>query len=119
MRVAFTANEGGFEADDYTLIVGVTGGDHGLVLQRDAEEEAEDWGIHLVYNDQANGDYGCVAACRVGPDSLSIDLARQLGGLNGVTGFDVTLRLELEQIAAIQAGLRRVFRGHLEKLAFV
>lgn len=118
MRVAFTADEGGFDADEYALVCGVAGGGHYLTFQRDAEESGEeDWGIHLEYDDQSNGDYGCVAACRVGASSLAVDLARQLGGLVGVTGFDVVLRLSPEQEAAVRAGLRRVFRGRLDMLA--
>jgi len=93
MRVGFTADEGGFDADEYALVVGVAGEGHYLTLQRDAEESGEDWGIHLEYDDQSNGDYGCVAACRLGPELLSVDLARQLGRLSGVAGFDVALQL--------------------------
>ena len=38
-----------------------------LKQRRDAEESGEDWGIHLEYDDRSNGDYGCVAACSLGP----------------------------------------------------
>jgi hypothetical protein len=117
MRVAFTADEGGFEADEYALVCGVAGEGNYLTFQRDAEESDDDWGIHLEHNDQSNGDYGCVAACRVGAASLCVDLARQLGGLSGVTGFDVALRLGPEQVAELRVGLRRVFRGHFDLLA--
>jgi len=117
MRVVFTADEGGFEADECALVCGVAGGGRWLTFQRDAEDSDEDRGIHLEYIDQANGDYGCVAACRLGPESLSVDLGRQLGGLAGVTGFDVALRLDAEQWSAVRDGLRRVFRGHLPMLA--
>ena len=117
MRVAFTADEGGFDADAYALVVGVAGEGQYLTLQRDADESGEDWGIHLEYDDQSNGDYGCVAACRLGTGLLSLELARQLGRLAGVTGFDVALRLGPDAVSAVRAGLRRVFRGHLDLLA--
>lgn len=117
MRITFTADEGGFESDQYALVCGVAGGGQWLTFSRDADDSAEDWGIHLEYSGQANGGYGCVAACRVGPESLSVDLARQLGQLAGVTGFDLALRLSPEQVAAVRAGLRRVFRGHSDLLA--
>ena len=117
MRVAFTADEGGFDADEYALICGVAGEGHYLTFQRDAEDSDEDWGIHVEYDDQSKGDYECVAACRVGTDALSVDLSRQLGRLVGVTGFDVALRLGPDQLAALRAGLRRVFRGRLNALA--
>jgi hypothetical protein len=111
MRVAFTADEGGFDADEYALVCGVAGEGHYLTLQRDAEGSGEDWGVHIEHDDQSNGNYGCVAACRLGPESLSVDLSRQLGRLAGVTGFDVALRLGPDQFSAMRAGLRRVFRG--------
>lgn len=116
MRVVFTADEGGFHADEHALVCGVAGGCEWLTFQRDAEDSGDDWGIHLEYTGQANGDYGCVAACRLGPESLSVDLGRQLGGLVGVTGFDVALRLAPERWSAVRDGLRRVFRGHLDIL---
>ena len=118
MRVAFTADEGGFDADEYALVCGVAGGGHYLTLQRDAEGAGdEDWGVHVEYDDQSNGGYDCVAACRVGPTALSVDLSGQLGRLAGVTGFDVALRLGPDQLAAVRAGLRRVFRDRLDALA--
>ncbi len=116
MRVAFTADEGGFDADEYALVCGVAGGGHYLTFQRDAEESEKDWGIHLEHDDQSCGDYGCVAACRFGPESVSVDLSRQLGRLAGVTGFDVTLQIGPDQLSAVRVGLRRVFRGHLDML---
>jgi hypothetical protein len=111
MRVAFTADEGGFEADEYALVCQVSGGDQWLTFQRDAEDSDEDWGVHLEYADQANGDYRCVAACRLKPESLSVDLSRQLGELVEVSGFDVALRLSPEEWVAVRDGLRQVFRG--------
>jgi hypothetical protein len=117
MRVAFSATEGAFDADEYALVCGVAGEGHHLTFQRDAEESDDDWGIHLEFDDQSDGDYGCVAACRIGPGLLSVDLARQLGRLAGVAGFDVALRLGPRQLAAVRAGLWGVFRGHLELLA--
>jgi hypothetical protein len=111
MRVAFTADDGGFEADEYALICQVSGGDQWLTFQRDAEDSEDDWGVHLEYVDQANGDYRCVAACRLAPDTLSVDLSRQLGELAGVTGFDVALRLSKKDWAAVRDGLRQIFRG--------
>ena len=117
MRIAFTADEGGSEADEYALVCGVAGGGQWLAFSRNAGDSDEDWGIHLEYAGQADGDYGCVVACRLGPESLSVDLGRQLGGLAGVTGFDVALRLGPAQWSAVREGLRRVFRGHLDMLA--
>ncbi|MEO2088699.1 MAG: hypothetical protein ABGY75_04260 [Gemmataceae bacterium] len=118
MRVAFTADEVGVETDEYAVVCGVAGGGKWLTFQRDAEGSAdEDWGVHLEYADQANGDYACVTACRLGPASLSVDLGRQLGSLAGVTGFDVSLHLSPQAWEELRAGLRQVFRGQLDRLA--
>lgn len=117
MRISFIADEGNFDANDDTLTCGISGDDKWLVFQRDAEDSDEDWGIHLEYTVQSNGDYGCVAACRLGPDLLSVDLSRQLGHLKSITGFDVALRISPEQYALVRSGLRRVFRGYLDMLA--
>jgi hypothetical protein len=117
MRVAFTADEGGFTADEHALVRGVAGGGRWLTFQRNAEDFDEDRGIHLEYNGQASGDFGCVAACRLGPESLSVDLGRPLGALAGVTGFDVALRVGPERWLAVRDGLRRALRGHLDVLA--
>jgi hypothetical protein len=116
MRVTFTADDGSFEADEYALVCGVAGEGQWLMFQRDAEDSPDDWGIHLEYTGQANSDYGCVAACRLSPDLFSVDLARQLGELKGVTGFDVPLRLDRDQWEAVRVGLTRVFRGHTDML---
>ena len=116
MRVAFAAVEGGFDADEYALVVGVAGEGHYLVLQRDAEGAGEDWGIHLEYDDQSNGEYECVGACRIGSGILSVDLIGPLGQLAGVTGFDVMLRLDTAHLQAVQEGLGRVFRGQAHLL---
>lgn len=117
MRISFTADEGKLDANEDTLTCGVSGDGKWLVFQRDAEDSDEDWGIHLEYTDQSNGDYECVAACRLGPDLLSVDLSRQLGQLKSITGFDVALRISPEEYANVRSGLRRVFRGHLDMLA--
>jgi hypothetical protein len=116
MRVAFTADEGAFEADEYALICGVAGENQWLTFQRDAENSPEDWGVHLEYGGQANGGYGCVAACRISPELLSVDLGKQLGRLAGVTGFDVSLRFGPEVFTAVRKGLRRVFHGQVQLL---
>jgi hypothetical protein len=116
MRIVFTADEGGFEGDEDCLICGVAGGDRWLTFQRDAEDSSDDWDIHLEYSGQINSGYGCVAACRISPESLSVDLDKPLGQLIGVTGFDVALRLDQEQVAALRSGLRSIFRGHLNQL---
>jgi hypothetical protein len=113
VRAIFSADEGGFDADEYAVVCWVAGDGHYLTFQRDAEGSAGGWGIYLEYDDQANGGYECVAACRLGPRSLSVDLAQPLNDrLAEITGFDVALRLAPGQWEAVRDGLRQVFRGH-------
>ena len=114
MRIAFTAEEVGIDNDEYSLACGVRGGDHSLILQRDAEDSDADWGIHLEYNDQLHSGYGHIRACRLGRTSLAIDLTQPLPGLDGVVGFDVTLR---PANFVVEDALRRIFRGHDALLA--
>ena len=63
MRIAFRAIEGVFEAEEYALICGLAdvdadGAEHYLNLQRASEREPaeDDWGVHLEYDDQINGE---------------------------------------------------------------
>jgi hypothetical protein len=116
MRLAFTAVAGGFDDDECFLVCGVTGPDGDgisqyLSLERDAEKNLEDWGVHIEFNDQGTGGYDCVARCTLTRQMLSIDLKRPLGQLAGVDGFDVTLGIDLDSINRIRDGLLRVFRG--------
>jgi hypothetical protein len=118
MRIQFRATEAGFEADKYTLSCGVGGTDadgvdHLLNFSRGPEDEDpdEDWGVHLQYAGQENGDYGCVRQCRLSRDRLSVDLSRQLGRLAGVEGFDVVLDVDDPSFERLRSGLPRVLRG--------
>ncbi len=87
MRVTFTADDAGFDKDGYALVCGVAGEGHYLTFQREAEDSDEDWGIHLEFDDPSNGNYVCVAACRLSSESLSVDLARPLSRkLDGIAG---------------------------------
>ena len=111
MRTAFTATEGSFEAVEYALVCGVAGEGHYLTFQRYAEDSTEeDWGIHLEFDDQSNGDYGCIAVCRIGNGFLSVDLVRQLGKLVDISGFNVELRITEEEAKAVRSYLRLLFR---------
>jgi hypothetical protein len=90
-----------------------TGADHYLNLQRLTEggDPDDDWGVHLGVDDQRNGGYGCVAACRLTRGELAIDLSRQIGGMIGVRGIDVALLIDDDSYENVRAGLQRVFRG--------
>lgn len=112
MRVAFRASNAAFEAQgEGALVCGVTGEHEYLVFQRHPEDGEEDRGVHLEYGDQANGDYGRIAECRLTRERLHVDLSGGLGNLEEVDGFDVALAIEDESFEALRDGLRQVFRG--------
>ena len=117
MRLSIVATEAGFEAVEYALICGVAGEGQHLTFQRDAEDSGDDWGVHFEYGGQANGGYGCVAGCRLGRNFMAVDLARQLGDLSGVTGFDITLDIDPQSLASLRGGLQQVFRGQPDVLS--
>jgi hypothetical protein len=117
MRITFRATEGVFEADEYALICGLAGvdadgGEHYLNLQRSSEggPAEEDWGVHLEFDDQINGEYGRVREWRLSRDQLAVDLSQQLGTMAGVGGFDVALAIDDRAFEQIRAGLLRIFR---------
>ena len=110
MRIAFTANEVGYELDEEAVVCGLRGGEEWLTFQTAPENLANEQGIHLEYCDQSNGDYGSIAACRLGQQSLSVDLCKQLGSLASVNGFDVILRLDSKSHAILKSGMQRIFR---------
>ncbi len=116
MRIWFQAAEAEFEADEYALVCGVTGAEgaeHYLTFSRTNEDQSpeEDQGVYLEFDDQINGEYGCVQSCRLSRDRLSVDLSRQLGTLVGVEDFDVALAIDDASFKKLQDGLPRIFRG--------
>jgi len=121
MRVRFRATDAGFDADEYSIICGVdgldaAGNEHALSFDRLSEEAAaenpaDDTGVHTQFDDQSNGGYGCVAQCRLSRGALSVDLAKQMGVLAGVDGFDVELAIPDELYEQVRTGMARIFRG--------
>jgi hypothetical protein len=117
MRIAFQATEAAFEADECAIVCGFAGTDadgaeHYLTFQRSPEGEApgEDWGVHLEFDDQINGQYERIRACRLSRDRLSVDLSQQLGSLAGVEGFDLALAIDDSSFEQVRVGLPRIFR---------
>jgi hypothetical protein len=121
MRVRFRATDAGFDDDEFSIVCGVDGPDaagvnHELSFDRLSESAAiehptEDWGVHTQFDDQSNGDYGCVGQCRLSRGMLSVDLVKQLGGLTDVDGFDAELAISDDLYEQVRAGLVRVFRS--------
>lgn len=113
-RIEFTATQPCYSAED-ALVAGVAAADGAeyLTFQRSPEGSppGDDWGVHLEYADQSNGEYGAVAACQVSRGSLEVDLSKPLGALAHVGGLRVALDIPGDSFAAFVDGLRRVFRG--------
>jgi hypothetical protein len=74
--------------------------------------------IHLEYNDQSNGAYGCIAGCRLGRNSLHITLNDQLGQLEDVDGFEVELALDDDMYEELKEALALIWADNplLEQL---
>jgi len=114
MRIQFTAQELFFENDGDVAYANLMGGDgdepeHFLIFQRALLDE--DQAIHLEYNDQSYGAYDAIASCHLERELLTVDLARPLGGLTDVTGFDVTLALDDESYEQLTAAFDLFFQG--------
>jgi hypothetical protein len=120
MRFSLRATDGGFLADEHAVgfsfdAVDDAGAKHYLNLQRQPEDwpPHEDWGIHLEFDGQGYGGYGCLGACRVDREWLSIDLCKPLGPtpMAEVEGFDVSLvEIDDEKYRELIYGLPRAFR---------
>ncbi|AMV39061.1 Imm10 family immunity protein [Planctomyces sp. SH-PL62] len=123
MRISFRATQSFSESDDEVVSAGVATGDDWddagggyLIFARNADpslplEEWEQDGLHFEYKDQLYGDYGLVAACRLGSDRLSVNLSRPIDELAGVEGFDVALSIDDESYENLREGLLRIFQG--------
>lgn len=114
MRIQFTAQELFYENDGDVAYANLMGGDgdepeHFLVFQRGLMDD--DQAIHLEYNDQSNGAYDAIASCHLGREQLTVELARPLGDLTGVTGFDVTLALDDESYEQLTTAFDLFFQG--------
>ena len=114
MRIQFTAQELFFAIDGDVAYANLMGGDggepeHFLIFQRGLTDD--DQAIHLEYNDQSNGAYDAIASCHLEGERLTVDLARPLGALTDVTGFDVSLALDDEdKQAELAAALTLIFQ---------
>ena len=114
MNIEFEAQEAGIDIDEYSITAGVSNKDNALLLSRETEEQykKEDWGPYLEFNDQINGEYGCIEKCTLNNTFLELSLSKQLDNLQGVTGFKVTLNLNPESFNELVESLNKIFRGH-------
>ena len=95
---------------DYTLVALGVGGQY-LFLSR-AEDENDDWGVHLEYSDQRHSAYGCIDSCLLTPRWVEVVLAAPLDTLPAVEGFLVQYPATPEARVVLANGLRRIFRGN-------
>ena len=119
MRISFEADEANGYSDDSAITQGVRGRgadgtEHYLLfgISQDDEGDAGDEElarIHLEYDSQAYSGYGCIAKCVLERDCLRVDLLRQLGILQNVTGFDIRLRLDDASLLRLREALEQVF----------
>src|SRR5690349_2839616 len=115
MRIHFRATQLGFSDED-ALVFGargldVAGDEHYLLLQRDALDSKEDWGVHFEYDDQSNGDYDLIRSCRFTPSLLSVDLIAEAAESSRITGVEVTFDLDDKSFQAFANRLREIFCG--------
>ena len=116
MRLPFDATDFGFESNKHALVCGLSGCDatgqtHYLTISRDAEDNFEDWGVHLEFDDQANGEYDCISRCELERVALRVDLTGKLREQTKISGFDLALRIDDDRFDLLQHALRRIFRG--------
>lgn len=116
MRVSFTADSLFFEDDGDVLYCAITGDEENVLVFQCSTEAEDDSGIHFEYNDQSNGDYGCIKTCNLKRDELRVELSKQLGELEDVEGFDVSLNLDDGTYKELENGLSRIFRGEESSL---
>lgn len=117
MRVTFHPDDTRFVAEEGVLICAFRGRDasgfeHYLTLQRAAEDGVppDDAGVYIEFDDQSQGGYGLVAACRLDARLFSLDLSESAVRLAGAEGFDIVALNEPWSVQ-VRDGLRRIFRG--------
>lgn len=120
MRIQFIAKQIGFSDED-ALVFGIygldeAGAEHYLLLQRDRFDSEQDWGVHLEYDDQSNGDYNLADLCFFTSSFLSIDLNVEAAKLRKITGVEARFSLDDNRFQSHAAHLRAIFRGTQGKL---
>jgi len=76
-------------------------------------------GIYLEFDDQGCGGYDCVDKCSIERESIKVDLKKQLGGLQNITGFDIILKIDDKSFIELSNFLKIVFKERLDDLKFV
>jgi len=123
MIISFKADSF-FNEDDgdviYGALQGFKGGEdedmeHFLNFQKSVDGDMLG-GIYLEYNGQENGGYDNVKLCELTRDKMTLQLAKQLGDLQDVEGFDVSLDFGDDIFNDVKEFLTRIFEGYEELL---
>jgi len=112
----FTADTATYDMIEGAHVVGLAigiGADVYLILQRSGIEGPDDWGIYIELNDQANSGYGLVRECRIGCDTVEIDLNKPLAG---VTAIKISLAVDDVAFNRFLEGMKDIFRDYHNQL---
>lgn len=119
MYISFTADSF-FSDNDGDVVYGslqaFNESDHGTQehyfnFQRSLEPGNTD-GIYTEYNGQENGGFNMIKHCQFSHNKMTIQLSQQLGSLQGIDGFDMSLNLEDDVLDELKNFLFRVFQGY-------
>jgi hypothetical protein len=123
MELRFNATEVGCVEDEGALVCGASNAKsedpfHYITIQGYADPgDEDDDGIYFEIDDQINGDYNLLASCSISRGQLTVELLRDVPWhpelRRVVVGCDTA---PAEELTALVAGLRRLFRNRLEDL---
>ena len=119
MRASFWGVEVGVLLDHGVHLCGVRGPNEQHVLFQLGEAETSPDDIHFEFNEQGNGGYDFVRACRLSRQLLSIELSKPIRAMPGVAGIDVTLEIDDASYQSLRIGLATIFASCPERLVAV
>jgi hypothetical protein len=116
MRASFLGVEVGVMLEHGVHLCGVRGPNEQHVLFQLGEAESSPTDIHFEFNDQGNGGYDFVRACRLSRHLLSIELAKPIRAMPSVAGIDVKLEVDDVSYQSLRSGLATIFAPCPERL---
>ena len=124
MVLQFKATEIGCEDDGFALVCGASNAKsddeyHYIMIQgRSDPDDEDDDGVHFVIDDQINGNYDLLRSCYLSRSQLRVDLTRDVPWYPGLQTVVVDCSSSpQEEMDALIAGLRRLFRDRPSDLA--
>ena len=116
MRARFRGVEVGVLQDHGVHLCGIRGPNEQHVLFQLGEAETSPADIHFEFNEQGNGGFDFVRACRISRQLLSIELSKPIRTMPDVDGIDVTLEVDDVAYQSLQIGLETIFAPCPERL---